>query len=39
VAGAAGEPERTYTVVTVERGPLAGQRVVRGREDELLPRP
>lgn len=26
--------ERRYTVVTEHRGPLAGQRVVRGREDE-----
>lgn len=26
--------ERQYTVVTAARGPLAGQRIVRGREDE-----
>lgn len=26
--------ERQYTVVSAERGPLAGERVVRGREDE-----
>jgi hypothetical protein len=26
--------ERQYTVVTAQRGPLAGRRVVRGREDE-----
>lgn len=26
--------ERQYTVVTATRGPLAGQRVVRGREAE-----
>ena len=28
--------ERQYTVVTAPSGPLAGQRVVRGREQELL---
>lgn len=30
--------ERQYTVVTALGGPLAGRRVVRGREDELLQR-
>jgi hypothetical protein len=29
-----GDGERTYTVVTADRGPLRGRRVVRGREDE-----
>lgn len=29
-----GQGERQYTVVTAERGPLKGKRVVRGREDE-----
>ncbi len=29
-----GARERQYTVVTATRGPLAGRRVVRGREDE-----
>ncbi|MEW6272306.1 MAG: hypothetical protein AB1689_23740, partial [Thermodesulfobacteriota bacterium] len=29
-----GTRERQYTVVTAQRGPLAGRRVVRGREDE-----
>jgi hypothetical protein len=26
--------ERQYTVVTAQRGPLAGRRVVRGRESD-----
>jgi DNA polymerase (family X) len=37
-----GPGERQYTVVTAERGPLRGSRVVRGRETEsmeLTPRP
>jgi putative hydrolase len=34
----AGAAERQYTVVTEHSGPLAGQRVVRGREGEM-PRP
>ena len=29
-----GQPDRQYTVVTSREGPLAGQRVVRGREAE-----
>jgi hypothetical protein len=29
--------ERQYTVVTAHQGPLAGQRVVRGREAEIAP--
>ncbi|MGD9831932.1 MAG: helix-hairpin-helix domain-containing protein [Piscinibacter sp.] len=31
--------ERQYTVVTAQRGPLAGRRVVRGREDECRAMP
>jgi DNA polymerase (family 10) len=31
-----GRGERQYTVVTASRGPLAGKRVVRGREAECL---
>lgn len=33
---AAGQPEGRCTVVTETRGPLSGQRVVRGREDEMV---
>jgi DNA polymerase (family X) len=32
----AGAAERQCTVITAERGPLRGQRIVRGREDECL---
>jgi hypothetical protein len=32
----AGHRERQYTLVTSAHGPLAGRRVVRGREDECL---
>lgn len=32
----AGAAERQYTVITAERGPLRGQRIVRGREEECL---
>jgi hypothetical protein len=31
-----GRGDRQYTVVTASRGPLAGKRVVRGREPECL---
>jgi len=31
-----GSAERQCTVITAERGPLRGQRIVRGREDECL---
>ncbi len=31
-----GSAERQCTVITAERGPLCGQRIVRGREDECL---
>lgn len=31
-----GRGERQYTVVTASRGPLAGKRVIRGREGECL---
>ena len=32
----AGHGERQCTVITAQRGPLAGRRIVRGREDECL---
>ena len=35
---AEGQPEGRCTVVTETRGPMAGKRVVRGREDETQPK-
>ncbi len=39
IYGDDGRGERQYTVITAERGPLAGQRIVRGREAEQLRAP